>query len=278
MADLKKIFVEEAAEILAELEPKILEMEGRSSPQLLNDIFRLAHTLKGSAGIAGVAGVGSLAHHLEDLLEMVRDGEVGIEEGLVDLLLMVCDILKAMLLELEEGVDAQAPQELVEQLTRYAGRRQAQPPRDVLGTAGASAPDGPPGGEKTYRLTLDFGRDFFRRGHNLEYLLEDLAQLGRIDKIVVDAGRVPPLTELDPEDYWLIWEVTLTTNAGREEIIVKPLPGELKKLPTFLGAAVLGDGRVLLVLDPAELVVKALLDYQPGHKPGAFGGTVMSGR
>jgi len=41
---------------------------------------------------------------------------------------------------------------------------------------------------------------------------------------------------------------------GKEVVIVKPLAGELKRLSVFMGAAVLGDGRVLLVLDPNELV------------------------
>jgi len=55
----------------------------------------------------------------------------------------------------------------------------------------------------------------------------------------------------------VLWQgsaLPVDTVLGKEVIIVKPLTGELKKLSVFMGAAVLGDGRVLLVLDPNELV------------------------
>ncbi|MCL6636098.1 MAG: chemotaxis protein CheA, partial [Peptococcaceae bacterium] len=55
----------------------------------------------------------------------------------------------------------------------------------------------------------------------------------------------------------VLWQgaaLPVDTVLGKEVVIVKPLAGELKRLSVFMGAAVLGDGRVLLVLDPNELI------------------------
>ncbi|MGB9825962.1 MAG: Hpt domain-containing protein, partial [Desulfofundulus sp.] len=77
MSDLRSTFLEEAADLLEEIErlTLLLEREERSQ-ETLDAIFRAVHTLKGSAGVAEVDNVKELAHWLETLLEAVRTGEI----------------------------------------------------------------------------------------------------------------------------------------------------------------------------------------------------------
>jgi len=242
MFDLKKIFLEEAEDLLAQIEPLVLDLEKGMSPPLLDELFRVVHTLKGSSSIAGVMGIGELTHRLEDLLDGLRSGEIEARSGLVDLLLVGFDYVKAMVADLAGGHDLPPPEELLGEISAFARgessvtrpteekldllKTGAVRPATVTETAENAMPeevgrllhDGSRRGKNVYHLTLDFGRDFFRQGHNLGYLLEDLADLGTIAGLKVDGRRVPALSHLNPEDYHLVFTLYLVTGADQEAV------------------------------------------------------------
>ena len=71
---LLQVFIEEANEIIEQLDRLVMELEeGGDSASLINDIFRGVHTLKGSANSFGFTRLGEYVHHWEDLLGMFRD-------------------------------------------------------------------------------------------------------------------------------------------------------------------------------------------------------------
>ncbi|MFZ5597122.1 MAG: ATP-binding protein [Bacillota bacterium] len=242
MFDLKKIFLDEADDLLTQIEPLVLELEKGMSPSLLDELFRVVHTLKGSAGIAGVKGIGELTHRMEDLLDRLRSGEIEARSGLVDLLLTGFDYVKVMVADLADGHDLPPPEKLLGEILAFArsGSPSTQPSEekpdlpDTVAGQPLAAPeaeedvmpeevgrillDGLRRGENVYHLTLDFGRDFFRQGHNLAYLLEDLADMGVIAGLNVDGRRVPALSHLNPEDYHLVFTLYLVTGADREAV------------------------------------------------------------
>ncbi len=63
-----------------------LQGDGEVDPELVNRIFRAAHSLKGLAGMFGLEGLSNLAHHLEDVLDGLRLGRVALDSPAVDLL------------------------------------------------------------------------------------------------------------------------------------------------------------------------------------------------
>jgi two-component system, chemotaxis family, sensor kinase CheA len=80
-----KEFVSEAEEILEKLSQSLLEMEStegraRIRPDVINAFFRGAHSLKGMSGMVGLAKVSEVSHALEDLLDKLRMGKVGLTE------------------------------------------------------------------------------------------------------------------------------------------------------------------------------------------------------
>ncbi len=84
-------FLGEAEEIIENLNNDLIVLddcaaEGSCDPDLLNRIFRGAHSLKGLAGMFGFDDISSLAHHLENLLDHLRLGKVPLTNGLVQLL------------------------------------------------------------------------------------------------------------------------------------------------------------------------------------------------
>lgn len=132
-------FLDEAAEHLGVLEEGLLQLEKDASltGQLIEPLFRAAHTLKGSANLVNVTNVGSIAHRLEDLLEAVRDGEQVLTRARVDAMLFALDQMRELIHLRKSGEDA--PDELVTQaLSRMAEADQ----QDDSGPAfeGAEAP------------------------------------------------------------------------------------------------------------------------------------------
>ena len=96
-ADDLKVFLQEVDELLEMLDENIIRLEQESgNADLLQEIFRGAHTLKGSSGMLGYDQMAHLTHQMEDLLDRVRKGTVAVTPEVVDALLMSLDGLKVL--------------------------------------------------------------------------------------------------------------------------------------------------------------------------------------
>ena len=136
------LFLEEAAEQIDILEQDILLLEQSPSQDVLNEIFRAAHTLKGSSRAMGFTAMGELTHAMEDVFDALRKGEISISTTLVNRLFEALDTLKAMRDQIAEGgspsIDChELVQNLREALTETAPE---------TGDTGAPAPEQPPTG------------------------------------------------------------------------------------------------------------------------------------
>lgn len=96
-------FVAEANEVLETLAHDVAVLDAQRGrepePELLNAIFRAAHSLKGLSGMFGQERISSLAHHLEDVLDALRLGKVQASDALLDAILEGVDVLTLMLRE-----------------------------------------------------------------------------------------------------------------------------------------------------------------------------------
>jgi two-component system chemotaxis sensor kinase CheA len=108
MDPLLEQFLQEARENLAFIDQNIEEIGG-DDPELLNSVFRAAHTLKGGSGIVGFESVKEITHHAEDLLDMLRAEKIEFKptmtEALFDAFDEVMNLVEAAE-ESEEIVDA----------------------------------------------------------------------------------------------------------------------------------------------------------------------------
>lgn len=95
------IFLQETEELLQLLDEDILKLEqGGIKPELLNEIFRAAHTIKGSAAMIGHQRMSDLAHAMETVLDGLRKGSCQVNAELIDTLLTSLDTLKSLKEEL----------------------------------------------------------------------------------------------------------------------------------------------------------------------------------
>ncbi|HUQ01106.1 MAG TPA: response regulator [Kofleriaceae bacterium] len=96
--DMIDLFFDEAGERLEDLAGKLVEIERRPGDEdLVRDVFRDLHTVKGSSAMVGLGPVNQLAHAAEDLVGQVRDAGRAVDGPVVDALLSALDALRAML-------------------------------------------------------------------------------------------------------------------------------------------------------------------------------------
>jgi two-component system chemotaxis sensor kinase CheA len=124
--DELELFVTEAEENIANLENGLLRLEREGDAALVAELFRYAHTLKGSAGAAGLVEMSQLAHAMENLLDEVRNGKRNVTSELVDTLLECVDVLRAMVLALRDGEKQPDPSPLVRKLSAFSEEQRNQ--------------------------------------------------------------------------------------------------------------------------------------------------------
>lgn len=100
-------FIAESGEHIESAEAGLLELETKPDDnEVLNQIFRAFHTIKGMAGFLNLTEIGSLAHSAENLLDLARKGELILAGENMDVVFESIDMLKKMIASLKESVEA----------------------------------------------------------------------------------------------------------------------------------------------------------------------------
>ncbi len=102
MSQYLEIFIDESKEHLQHMNTILLDLENNTEDlNLLNEIFRIAHTIKGMAGTMGFTQVANVTHEMENVLHKVRNGEIPVTTGIVDILFECFDMLEDHINSLE---------------------------------------------------------------------------------------------------------------------------------------------------------------------------------
>ncbi|WP_434581275.1 response regulator [Sulfurimonas sp. NW15] len=107
-------FLVESFELVEKLDEDLVELESRPDDlELLNGIFRVAHTVKGASSFLNFDTLTHLTHHMEDVLNKARHGELSITPDVMDVILESIDLMKALLEKIrdtssDEGIDVAA--------------------------------------------------------------------------------------------------------------------------------------------------------------------------
>ena len=112
MHEIVNDFIQEALELLDSLNENFIELEKNpEDKEILNTIFRAAHTVKGSAGFLGFQNIVELAHSAENILNKLRQGEITLTSEMTDYLLKTMDVLRSMIVTVSEtGNEGEPPE------------------------------------------------------------------------------------------------------------------------------------------------------------------------
>ena len=118
METMIQSYIEETEDMLQRAEECIIRLESEYSYADVNELFRIAHTIKGSSHMVGYENIGNLMHKIEDMLDCARNGSILFDQSIVSLCFEGLDIVKKML----QHKKVQGSQEIMESLINAASR------------------------------------------------------------------------------------------------------------------------------------------------------------
>ncbi|MBP8286586.1 MAG: chemotaxis protein CheA [Rhodoferax sp.] len=230
--DALSTFLTECRELLDDMESALLAVEGADDKsEMVNAIFRAAHTIKGSSGLFSLDHVVAFTHVVESVLDKVRGGKLALGDDLVAVLLACCDHISALIDgvaagEMQGNVDLQAQGDpLVAQLRGFLdGAKSAAESAPVK----SSVPSADT--EQVQRIHADavnadhwhisvrFGPDVLRNGMDPLSFIRYLGTIGKVSAIETITDALPRAENMDPELCYLGFEMAFQTKVDKAAI------------------------------------------------------------
>lgn len=207
-------YIQETLDGLEELEGRLLSLEDDPTPEQVDDIFRILHTIKGSGSMFGFGPLSRFTHHFETAFDLVRENKLSVSKELVDTALASRDYM-GQLLTANSDPEQIAVLEASEKANSLVTRITALIAQASDAPAASAAADEP----KTRLVQIVFKPEAgsLRNGTRPDLLMQELADFG--DSVVrYDERAVPTLDKLDPLQSYMTWRVELTTAASLDEI------------------------------------------------------------
>ena len=238
------IFLSEANEIVEGLENDLVLLEdNKSDEDLLNKIFRSAHTLKSSAGTVGFTTMSELNHVAENLLEKVRSGKLDVTPTMITVLLEFLDTVKIMLQNIIDGkgeadgvnnieslkakIKAIADGNEIDASVQTPTTASAAPTvkKETQTSTQAQAIEVPEkkeesaSGSNVFHISMSFKATIFDNGIDPLMFLNDLRDIGTISNLKIDSSNVPPISALeDPYTCYTQFSLDISTNSTLEQV------------------------------------------------------------
>lgn len=238
------IFLSEANEIVEGLENDLVLLEdNKSDEDLLNKIFRSAHTLKSSAGTVGFTTMSELNHVAENLLEKVRSGKLDVTPTMITVLLEFLDTVKIMLQNIIDGkgeadgvnnieslkakIKAIADGNEIDASVQAPTTASATPTikKETQTSTQAQAIEEPEkkeessSGSNVFHISMSFKATIFDNGIDPLMFLNDLRDIGTISNLKIDSSNVPTISALeDPYTCYTQFSLDISTNSTLEQV------------------------------------------------------------
>jgi two-component system, chemotaxis family, sensor kinase CheA len=223
---IQQTFIAESRELLRAMESALLQLEkAPHDAELINAVFRAAHTIKGSSGTINFDAIVEFTHAMESVLQLIRSGELRIDNELVALLLKCGDHVSALLDCLVAGdKDAafaridEAGRRLLASLNTYLGSSEAVATAPVRSRAADEPAAGDNVASNAWHISLRFGPDVLRHGLDPLSFIRYLSGLGEIAAVTTLFDTMPEASLMDPETCYLGMELDFKGPVDKETI------------------------------------------------------------
>ncbi|QSF98604.1 chemotaxis protein CheA [Bacillus paralicheniformis] len=223
------VFIEESREHLQTCNEKLLELEKNPTDlQLVHDIFRAAHTLKGMSATMGYEDMAHLTHSLENVLDAIRNEEMTITSEWMDIMFEALDDLEAIVLSIIEGGDGKRDvSDVCAKLDVTGANKEAAASAEAPEAASSETKwaydefqrtviaEAEEQGFKCYEINVALKEDCLLKGVRVYMVFEQLNEIGEVVK------TIPETEVLESEDFDSEFVVCFLSKHGEEEIFNK---------------------------------------------------------
>jgi two-component system chemotaxis sensor kinase CheA len=225
MEDLINSFLEEASELINDLEDSLLTLEEMPTDQdAINRVFRVMHTLKGSGGMFGFNSVSDFTHHLESIYYKIRNNELKVTKEILTVTLKSVDLIKE-LLTTTDGIPENSKaiyKELIEKIKNITNKEEKEPvpveekkeekaletPTEITNKSDVN----------TYYIRFEPNTEILQNGTNPLYLIDELIDLGDA-YVILNTTDIPNINELNIEYCYVSWEIILASEVDKGDIM-----------------------------------------------------------
>lgn len=210
-------FLEESFEGLELMESSLLNLE-QGDDETINSIFRAAHSIKGGAGTFGFEHVTEFTHLVETLLDEMRDGRRKIEQNDVELLLDSVDCMRLLIEAIRDETECEQTKidETSKLLAIALDVTQSEVPATVAEAPSTNAEDDK-SRQSVWHIEFIPEHHLVQTGNDPLLLFNALADLGDLE-VSANCGELPAITDIDPEELYLSWQLKLTSLASESDI------------------------------------------------------------
>ncbi len=219
LAEIAQLFIEESMEGLDIMESGLLNLDlGDADTETMNSIFRAAHSIKGGGATFGFMEISNFAHHVETLLDEMRQGDRPVTKDGVDLMLQSVDCIREMINSLADGdVDTTRADELEIDLAKMLGSDASPDPADVTEAAADAASESPGAPIVGWEIKFEPHPGILKSCNDPLRILRELRKLGELEVRSIGASKLL-LGEFDPEECHVAWQMTLHGGIALEQI------------------------------------------------------------
>ncbi len=226
-----QIFADEARELLQLAEEALLNLDDLTDDEkleeIVGDLFRTFHTIKGAAGLFGFESIVSFTHIVENVLVRIRDGKLSVEEKIVALFLSSRDHLEHLVdnaLNQEEADEelTKVNGDLLQELNKFLDVPEQhddaiEHDNNVTAVNNVSAQEELEGSDVNadgvenvnWHISLRFDLNVFRDGMDPASFITYLGNIGTLKEVAVVSEKVPKWSDFDPESCYLGFEIEL---------------------------------------------------------------------
>lgn len=218
LSQFHQTFFDESLEGLDAMESALLKLDtGAADAELVNTIFRAAHSIKGGSATFGFQEVAAFTHVAEELLDGVRSGKRAVTAEVIELLLRCVDALRGML-ERARGGQASANTSsdalLAELRLQLAAGAVASAPASDRASPSVPAPADEHG---DWSLLFRAKPGLLRSGNDPLRMFRELAELGQL-QAHASLDAIPAVDRIDPEQCYIAWDLTLSGEVKQQQI------------------------------------------------------------
>ena len=237
-------FFEESFEALDSMEAALLKLDlGAPDSELINTIFRVAHSIKGGSATFGFTEIASFTHSLETLLDELRSNKLQVTSPTLDLLLKSVDAMRDMLraVQTKTPIDSQRVADLQFDAEQILARKDAAPAPAATtngastlaapasassSTPAASAASTPAAAlpavapispQRHWKISFRPYLELFARGNDPLRMLRELKEHGTL-QVETNFDALPGFKTLEPQNCYLSWNLELTGDVAEEAI------------------------------------------------------------
>jgi len=215
--ELQDKFIHDISEMIEALEEDILRIEEDfSNKEIINEIFRTLHNIKGNASMFGFNLIGEITHDLESIFYDIREGSRNIDKTIIDLTLRTIDVIKILVQtreKLDVGQEVDYNMLLLDIKAQYEGKNTPSPSE----SSSSKKEIGVQSKAKGYYIHFTPDKQVLARGIRPYELFIDLKELGAF----VTNPEIPENLEVDynfNEEFNASWEIFLVTEKELNDI------------------------------------------------------------